>query len=541
MKKLLSTLLAVIMLTMCLGTTGFAAGDLSFSEDSLFDLIDVLDRNMPMTQQRRVEVFDIFVVYAETADSLGTLIGLLDSVTGTGSTVPGGTIGESTLNSIIANVGDSLVANKDAIKLALSVIRALPDVERMAAIDDFKAAQAAVDAQSATDGSWWATENEAGVVLESVNQSALHYVYDSFVGNDGDVAEDGTEKLGTHGIGPNTILRLAKGFNGSLMLTDAAEGSADFAVKEASDAFKDNLLAFVGAEYDSINGTDITTGEDVLNALVGALNGFDDTLKEQVKTVLGAEEIALYEPIASEDEGEVEGDGDGSGDGSTPGVGGSGLGGSKPAAPSVTNKLGDIVPDTSSEIPAPAAAGEAYTYSDTQDHWAQDYVGELTKRGIFNGYADGSFKPDMGITREEIAVALTRALGLTSKARYAPHYSFADSSFISLWAADSVNMMVKEGVFEGYDDGEYKPQRIITREEMVAVIMRMFTSDLAREELVYVDEEHIGDWAREYLEKATNLSIVGGYPDGTFRPDASITRGEAAKILYNFMHYAGLL
>ena len=190
---------------------------------------------------------------------------------------------------------------------------------------------------------------------------------------------------------------------------------------------------------------------------------------------------------------------------------------------------------------APAAAEAAYIYTDTEDHWAQDYIAELSKRGIFNGYADGSFKPDIGITREEIAVALTRALGLENQAKFVKDYRFADSSYISLWAVDSVNMMVKMGVFEGYDDGEYKPKRIITREEMIAVIMRMFSSDLVRAELTYTDHEHIGDWAREYLEKATNMSIVDGYPDGTFRPANSITRAEAAKILYNFMHYAGLL
>ena len=383
--------------------------------------------------------------------------------------------------------------------------------------------QAAVDEASAGA---WVSEAEAGVVLESVDQEALEDIYEYFVHNDG---EPGDAQLATHGIGINTILRLSFAFQDSLVLTDAAEGSDDFAVKTISDEFESGLYTYVTNHFNTINGTTITSGDDVINALVAALNSFDASLKADIKTVLGASEIDLYTPLVVEDDDD---DDDSSRPSSRPS--------SSPTKPDITQQIGKLEANKS-EVSQPPVAEAAYVYTDTEEHWAKDYVAELSKRGIFNGYEDGSFRPDLGITREEIAVAMTRALELEAKAKRAPYANFTDSSYISSWAIEAVNMMVKVGIFTGYDDGYYRPQQIITREQLVAVVMRMFSSDLDKTALAYNDHNDIGDWARTYVKQATELSIVGGYPDGSFRPANSITRAEAAKILYTFMHYAGLL
>ena len=508
MKKIVSVVLAVVMMTMCLGITGFATEiseeEISFNHDTMYDLIQLLDHNMPSTWQERVDVFNALAVYMETDVNMDALIDMVETLT-----VPGDNLFKTTFEGIISRLGTDLTDNQLPVLFALDVLHSLPAEKRLAALNEFKTSQNAA--------------------LDSVDQTALQTVYNEFVNVDG---EPGHGHLVSHDVGPNRILLLAKAFQGELLLTDDAENSGDFAIKSVSDSFKTNLGTFVANHFATINGADITDGQVVLDAFVAALNSFEDELKDNIKTVLGADEIALYEPLASVDDDEGDEDDD------TPGIGGWGSS-SKPSTPNPADKIGKIQPATT-PVGEPGAADAAYIYTDTEDHWAKDYIAELSKRGIFKGYDDGGFKPDMGITREEIAVAMTRALDLESRARYAPNYNFADSAFISLWAVDSVNMMVKEGIFEGYDDNEYKPQRIITREELVAVIMRMFNSDLARETLVYVDHEHVGDWAREYLEKAAGLDIVSGYPDGTFRPANPITRGEAAKILYNFMHYAGL-
>lgn len=526
MKKLISIFLAVVMLTMCMGISGFAATDMSFGASTLVNIIDILDRNMPRTQARRVQVFNLLAMYIESDLNLDALIDMTETLI-----VPDTDPNKATFDEIIGRLGTDLTENQDTVLFVLDLLRALPYEKRAYAIEKFKEAQDAVDAQSATDGSWWATEEEADVVLESVDQEALENIYNYFVHND---VELGHEQLGTHGIGINTILRLSFAFQGSLVLTDASVGSDDFAVKTISDDFKNGLYTYVTEHFNPINGVEITDGDDVIGALVDALNEFGAELKADIKTVLGASEIALYEALADEED-----DDDSNRPGSNRPNGGY-LGGSSDDV-DMSKEVGNIKPNMSESVGAPASAEAAYIYTDTADHWAKDYIGELSKRGIFNGYEDGSFRPDLGITREEIAVALTRALNLEDKARRAPYYSYSDSSYISTWALDAVNMMSKLGVFTGYDDGLYRPQQVITREQMVAVIMRMFDNSVPKTTLNFTDEHVIGDWAVSYVEGATTLEIVAGYPDGTFRATNYITRAEAAKILYVFMHYANLL
>ncbi len=531
MKKFLSLMLAVIMLSLSLGTTVFAESvNVSISADSLYDLIDLLDRNMPDGYspadgcEKRVEIFNILALYMKTDDGMETLIGLVEDMTETGYVIPDGIDPSGTMQKIVDNLAPVLVAHRSEILLVLDVLSALPAEKREAAFDEFVEAQQAVEDKSIELGHFWATEEEADVVLNSVNQDALNRVYNAFVGNESDPAEQGQAELATHGIGPNTILRLFKAFQGSLMLTDDRAGSSNFAVEEYSNDFGDRLVDAVSAHFAIINGETISGPSTLLTNLVKALDGFDSELRNDIKKVLGASEINLY---VEEEEEEKD-----SGSNRAP---------SRPSKKDDDVTIGDIVPDATQQPSEPPVADGNYVYLDTADHWAKDYIGELTKRGIFSGYGDGTFKPDMGITREEIAVALTRALKLESESKRVPNYTFTDSGFVSLWAVDSVNMMVHRGVFEGYDDGEYKPKRVITREELVAVIIRMFSESIPANELPYVDAEDIGSWAVEYLQKATSMSIVGGYPDGTFRPANSITRGEAAKVLYNFMFYAGLL
>ncbi len=530
MKKFLSLMLAVMMLSVSLCTTGFAAGaDVSLSADSLAGLVELLDRNMPdgVTpedgREKRVEIFNILALYMKTDSGMETLIGLVEDVTETGFVVPGTLPGAETLQGIVNQLGATLVTYRNEILLALDILSALPEAKREAALEDFVDAQQAVEDKSLELGRFWATEEEAGVVLNSVDQSSLYDVYNALVGNDSDPTEQGKAELATHGIGPNTILRLFTAFQDSLMLTDYRVGSSNFAVKEYSESFADRLYDAVSVHFTSINGVAFSGGSALLDELVEALDGFDSDLKYDIKKVLGASEIELYVELEEKSDNDRPS--------------------SRPNRPSSKDDdvvIGEIVPDSSTEPGEPPVADGNFVYYDTVDHWAKDYIGELTKRGIFNGYGDGTFKPDLGITREEIAVALTRVLDLESESKRVPNYTFIDSAYISLWATDSVNMMVHRKVFTGYDDGEFKPKRVITREEMVAVIMRMFTGNLPAYELPYVDAEDVGPWAVGYLQRATSMSIVNGYPDGTFRPAASITRAEAAKILYNFMHYAGL-
>jgi len=110
-------------------------------------------------------------------------------------------------------------------------------------------------------------------------------------------------------------------------------------------------------------------------------------------------------------------------------------------------------------------------FRDTANHWAKNEIADAVAAGIVNGYADGLFRPDQKITREEMATIVIRAAKLAAVA--SPSLTFTDSNQISAWASPSMSIAVANGLFKGYDD-KLMPQAYATRAEAVAVIVRAF-------------------------------------------------------------------
>jgi len=369
------------------------------------------------------------------------------------------------------------------------VLRALPVADRNDAIAAFEAERNS------------ATATSAGF------EAALAGVYDYYI----DAAADA--KLGAHVIDEKVLVRLATAFTDNILFENG--NSANFDVKTLGTDFETNLKTVISAHFTEINGTAVTAdnGADLaVEAILAVMNSIPSAQVANVKTVLGDASISLYEAPAA-----------------TP-----------TRRPSSSNNDGYFrLPDSDTDIkpvPTPPAAEDKHIFPDTVNHWAKDYAAALAKRGIFKGYEDGNYKPDLNITREEIAVALTRALGLEAKAEAAAGTDFLDSADISEWARSAVNLMVADGVFTGYDDGNYRPHQTITREELIAVIIRVLDAEEVSDgTLDYTDAHKVAEWARDYVAKATELLIVSGYPDGSFRGANAVTRAEAAKILYQFL------
>ncbi len=114
------------------------------------------------------------------------------------------------------------------------------------------------------------------------------------------------------------------------------------------------------------------------------------------------------------------------------------------------------------------------TFSDTAGHWAEDWIEALKAAGITSGYPDGTYRPDNGVTRAEMAAFLLRA---KHGASYTPpavvHSHFNDVSD-SHWAKDWIEQLAVEGITSGYPDGSYHPDQIVTRAEMSVFLVRAF-------------------------------------------------------------------
>lgn len=105
------------------------------------------------------------------------------------------------------------------------------------------------------------------------------------------------------------------------------------------------------------------------------------------------------------------------------------------------------------------------------------------------------------------------------------------------WAAGEINRWVDKGLAGGYEDGTFRPNRQVTRAEFVALVNRAFAVDKKGSVMGFSDVKN-GTWYYDEVTAASAAGYIGGYSDGTFGPDRTITRQEAASVLVRLLKLA---
>ncbi|OUP50231.1 hypothetical protein B5F17_14115 [Butyricicoccus pullicaecorum] len=159
----------------------------------------------------------------------------------------------------------------------------------------------------------------------------------------------------------------------------------------------------------------------------------------------------------------------------------------------------------------------------TEDHYA--YI---------VGYSeDGTVRPNANITRAEVATIFFRLL--TDEARdqfWSTSNNFTDVA-ADAWYNNAISTMVNAGIIQGYEDGTFRPNANITRAEFAAIASRFMSSGYDVEEDLFTDIAN--HWARDNINDAAMTKWINGYPDGTFLPDKVITRAEAVTLVNNVL------
>ena len=195
-------------------------------------------------------------------------------------------------------------------------------------------------------------------------------------------------------------------------------------------------------------------------------------------------------------------------------------------------------------------------YEDVKpDNWFFEPVFQLWKASIidllsFEEYApasitradaDGScFYPGMNQTRGLTAQILFNSISYLNL----PYESVGSSPFTDvkldapyyyavLWAADS-------GAVTGFPGDVFKPDNGITREQMCTIMLRLAEKaglelPAVKEAAVFADAGKISDWAADAVKTCQAAGIVGGYPDGSFKPKNTISNAEACVMIYRFL------
>lgn len=165
--------------------------------------------------------------------------------------------------------------------------------------------------------------------------------------------------------------------------------------------------------------------------------------------------------------------------------------------------------------------------------WAKEAVLYLVEKGIISGNENGEFCPEDNITREQFVKIAVLAFGVTADGKA----DFLDVK-ADEWYAEYVNVLASAGVINGISNNEFGVGEYITRQDLAVIVYRILKNEGKTEksnEMGFADGEKIADYAREAVCSLAAAGFVNGYDDNTFRGECSITRQEAAQIIYNII------
>lgn len=172
--------------------------------------------------------------------------------------------------------------------------------------------------------------------------------------------------------------------------------------------------------------------------------------------------------------------------------------------------------------------------------WYHDYVYDLVYRGVVNGMTATTYEPEGKLTRAQFVKLLACSLEEAETLKtYEGQHPFTDSE--GHWAETYIAWAKDKGIVEGVSATEFDPEAPITREQMATIFGRYalkqgieLPKDAAPAES-FPDADKISEYAREFVELMRIAGILNGYEDGTFRPQNTATRAEAAKLFSLFL------
>ncbi|WP_136604258.1 DUF2252 family protein [Paenibacillus dokdonensis] len=191
------------------------------------------------------------------------------------------------------------------------------------------------------------------------------------------------------------------------------------------------------------------------------------------------------------------------------------------------------------------AYAKPQTFTDISKHWAKGEIELLAGKRIVQGTAAQTFSPDKTLTRAEFTALLSKAFALKE--------NLTSASFIDVpgaaWYAGSVDAAHKAGIITGFPEGDFKPGEAVTREQMAVMIVK--AAELAGKPLdashnsgtaqLFTDSNRISGYAQAAVEACRESGIIKGNPDGSFTPDAPVTRAQAAVMVKQLLQFIEFL
>lgn len=188
------------------------------------------------------------------------------------------------------------------------------------------------------------------------------------------------------------------------------------------------------------------------------------------------------------------------------------------------------------------------SFKDVESHWAKADTNDMGSRLIIKGMDENNFAPDRDISRAEFAAIIARALGITGNSSTGTD-KFSDVKE-SDWFYKPVCKVYEYGIISGYEDGTFKPNKSIMREEAMTIIshamklagINTVITDADAQAILsnFKDGSSVSDWAKSVSAICIKNEIVTG-SNGALLPQDNISRAQAACIVRRMLNKAGLI
>lgn len=212
-----------------------------------------------------------------------------------------------------------------------------------------------------------------------------------------------------------------------------------------------------------------------------------------------------------------------------PTIGGTGNVGSTISSPTTG------IPNTSAQTNAKPIENSTGMFDDLQtSHWAYNAVMSLVRKNIMVGTADTVFEPNLNTTREQFVKIITTALGIEEAQ---DELSFNDVDR-NAWYYGYLSSAVNNGLIYGLSDEIFGVGENITRQDAAVILYRAkekFGLDTNKEADKFADDDKIGDYAKEAVYFLKNCGALSGNENNEFMPDKSLSRAEAAMLIYQII------
>lgn len=177
-------------------------------------------------------------------------------------------------------------------------------------------------------------------------------------------------------------------------------------------------------------------------------------------------------------------------------------------------------------------------FRDTNGHWAKVAIDYVVNKGYFYGTSETSFSPNKPITRGQFVTVLGRMLNVNTSIYSAQNFNDVKSS---MYYSSYIAWANKMGIVSGVGQGRFAPDKELTREEMAVIMSKFLkvsnkSLNAKGNSNGFMDDGKIESWAKDAVKEMAKLGVVNGMGDGKFAPKSPFTRAQVAQVLFNIDH-----